>query len=32
MGNNPAAAIYGWHARPSLFKLSRSDRSDDEIV
>ena len=29
MGNNPAAAIYGWHARRSLFKLSRSD---DEIV
>jgi uncharacterized metal-binding protein len=25
MGNNPAAAIYGWHARRSLFKLSRSD-------
>ena len=29
MGNNPAAAIYGWHARRSLFKLRRSD---DEIV
>ena len=29
MGNNPAAAIYGSHARCSLFKLSRSD---DEIV
>ena len=29
MGNNPAAAIYGWHARRSLFKLSRSD---DEMV
>ena len=29
LGNNPAAAIYGWHARRSLFKLSRSD---DEMV
>ena len=29
LGNNPAAAVYGWHARRSLFKLSRSD---DEIV
>jgi uncharacterized metal-binding protein len=29
MGNNPAAAIYGWHARRSLFKLRRSD---NEIV
>ena len=29
MGNNPAAAIYAWHARRSLFKLSRSD---DEMV
>ena len=29
LGNNPAAAIYGWHARRSLFNLPRSD---DEIV
>ena len=29
LGNNPAAAIYGWHARRSLFKLHRSD---NEIV
>ena len=29
LGNNPAAAIYGWHARRSLFKLRRSD---DEMV
>ena len=29
LGNNPAAAVYGWHARRSLFKLSRSD---DEVV
>ncbi|MDJ0986564.1 MAG: DUF1847 domain-containing protein [Desulfobacterales bacterium] len=29
LGNNPAAAIYGWHARRSLFKIRRSD---DEIV
>ena len=25
MGNNPAAALYGYHARRSLFKLERSD-------
>jgi uncharacterized metal-binding protein len=25
MGNNPAAALYAYHARRSLFKLSRSD-------
>jgi uncharacterized metal-binding protein len=29
MGNNPAAAVYGWHARRSLFKLKRSD---DQVV
>jgi len=29
LGNNPAAAVYGWHARRSLFKLRRSD---DEVV
>jgi uncharacterized metal-binding protein len=29
LGNNPAAAVYGWHARRSLFNLRRSD---DEIV
>ena len=25
LGNNPAAALYGYHARRSLFKLKRSD-------
>jgi len=29
LGNNPAAAVYGWHARRALFKLRRSD---DEVV
>lgn len=29
LGNNPAAAVYGWHARRALFNLGRSD---DEIV
>ena len=29
LANNPAAAIYGWHARRSLFNLPRSD---DEMV
>ncbi len=29
LGNNPAAAVYGWHARRALFNLPRSD---DEIV
>ena len=24
-GNNPAAALYGYHARRSLFGLSRKD-------
>jgi uncharacterized metal-binding protein len=25
MGNNPAAAVYGWHARRALFNLPRSE-------
>lgn len=29
MGNNPAAALYGYHARRSLFSLKRND---DEMV
>ena len=29
LGNNPAAAVYGWHARRALFNLRRSD---DKIV
>lgn len=29
MGNNPAAALYGYHARRSLFKL---ERNDNEMV
>ena len=29
LANNPAAAVYGWHARRSLFNLPRSD---DEMV
>jgi len=29
LGNNPAAAVYGWHARRALFKLRRND---DEVV
>ena len=29
LANNPAAAVYGWHARRSLFGLPRSD---DEMV